>query len=248
MNRLISLIPAVSLFLSLGALQPIFADALLVAPSTSTGTNGILAQQGLFGEGSNNVTFQWDLAGSQLTPMIGDPIDAIGFRLSAGSSNIGPTTYGTWNLELSSSLNPIGSLSTTFANNIASNGVTVLSGPLNLGPVTGGSGPNPFFLINFTTPFTYTGGDLLMTLSVSNASTFNIFDVDANRVGDGLGDTVSQVPFLFGGQPKAEFVNYPTTEFQYTPSPSTVPEPGSMFLLGSGLLAMSALRRRRVLR
>ena len=89
---------------SLSAGQSVFADSLLVAPSTSTGTNAIVSQQALFGDGANNVTFQCDLAASQLTPMAGDPINGIGFRLSANSSSIGATSYGIWNLELSSSL------------------------------------------------------------------------------------------------------------------------------------------------
>lgn len=245
-NRCAYLIPLLLAILSLGVRQPVFANTLVV-PSTSTGTNPIVTQQALFGEGSNDVTFQWVLAGSQLTAMIGDPITGIGFRLGGGTTDIGPTTYSMWDLELSSSLNPVGSLSTNFASNIAPNGVTVLSGPLSLGPVTGGSGPNPFFLIDFTSPFTYTGGDLLMTLNVANASTFNIFDVDANHVGDGVGDTVSQVPFINGGQPLAHFVNYPTTEFQYSGATSAAPEPSTLFLLGGGLLACSRLLKRRVL-
>jgi hypothetical protein len=211
---------------------------LLVAPNANTSTKGNAAQLILFGESGNESTFQWDLRGSQLTAMVGDTITALGFRLNAGSSSFGPSTISTFDLELSSSNNPIGSLSTTFANNIGANAVTVYNSPLILGSLTGGSGPNPFFLINFTTPFAYTGGDLLMTLLTSSESSFA---VDANSYGDGLADTVSN--WNIGGL-RAESYTYPITEFQFTAG-ATTPEPASIALVAGGLIAIGARRRNR---
>ena len=205
----------------------------IVAPNGNTSANGNSSQLDPFGEGGNPQEFQWLLNGSQLTSMVGDNITAIGFRVASGLSDQAPSTINSFDMELSSSNNPIGSLSTTYADNIGSNAVTVYNAPLSLPALTGGAGPNPFFLITFETPFTYTGGNLLMTLISSSDDSFA---VDANAVGDGLGDTVAFYPT---NSTKAEYYNYPITEFQFT-----TPEPPSFCLLVLGLLAFGPLARR----
>jgi hypothetical protein len=208
--------------------------SLLVAPNANAETNGSTDQFGVFGNGQGTaITFQWDLAASQLTPLDGTAITGIGFRLPGGARNISsPTTVGSWDLELSGSLNPIGSLNATPANNIASNAVVVYNNSSLVIPANsliGGAGPNPFFLINFTTPFTYTGGDLLMT--VTEPAITNLM-VDANSV-DALGDTAA----CFGTSCQAQFYNYPITEFQY----SAVPEPASFLLITTQITLFLAL-------
>lgn len=172
--------------------------------------------------------------------MIGGDVTGIGFRLPGGASSIAAgTTIGSWDLELSPAVNSIGSLSTTIASNIGSGGVTVFNNSLTLGALTGGAGPNPFFVINFTTPYLYTGGDLVMTLVVSNTSDFG---VDANPT-DSHGDT----SVIFGSAAgQTELFNYPITEFQFQAS-AAIPEPASVLLIGAGLAAFAYLggRRRR---
>ena len=75
--------------------------------------------------------------------------------------------------------------------NIGPDAVTVLSGPLSVttDAFTGGAGPNPFYAFDFTTPYTYEGGDLLFTLNVANSGGLVL---DANSV-DANGDTVGIV-------------------------------------------------------
>lgn len=214
--------------LSMGAAHA----GLIVAPNANAGSNGNTEQFALFGEGTTPVEFQWQFAASQLTGMAGSDVTGIGFRLPGGSTSISAgTSIGTWTLELSGAANSIGSMSTTFANNIGTGATTVLSGGLTLPGITGGAGPNPFFLIPFMTPFSYSGGDLVMTLIVNNASSFS---VDANGV-DTLGDTVGQIG---GASPNAQFFNYPITEFQFGP----VPEPASLLLTAAGVALIAARR------
>ena len=201
----------------------------VVAPNGNSSVNGSANQYGIF---DDNWTFQWELAASQLTPLAGDSLTAIGFRLDSGESSLTPTTVASFDLQLSSAVNPIGSMSSTFGNNIGPDAVTVYDASLSLGSLTGGSGPNPFFLITFSTPYTYTGGNLVMTATVSGASSTS-FSVDANRVGDGYGDTV------FSNM--AEYFNYPITELQAT-TDTTTPEPATLLSLAGGLLALGALR------
>jgi hypothetical protein len=204
-----------------------------VVPNKNASVNGSYYEFYSFGEaGAVSYTFQWELAASQLTSLVGDSLTAIGFRLNSGTPTVsGPTVITSFNLELSPAVNPIGSLSTTFANNIGPGGVTVYNNSLTLGPLTGGVGPNPFFVIVFSTPYTYTGGNLVMTETIFGGSNFS---VDANYYGDGYGDTVEN---LFGGV-LTETAAYPITEFQATAA--STPEPGTLLTLAGGLLVLGA--------
>jgi hypothetical protein len=213
----------------------------VVAPNANTSTNGNSFQFGVFGEGASApYVFQWQIAASQLTALVGDSLTSIGFRLNTGAASVtGPTVIGTFNLELSPSANPLGALSTTFANNIGAGGVTVRSGALTLGALTGGVGPNPFFLIPFSTSYLYSGGDLVVTASINGGSSFS---VDANTyVTGGLEDSFSNL----NGSARVEFYNIPVTEFEATTVSTATPEPATLFLFGSGMLIAGAIRLRR---
>src|SRR5262245_24991320 len=116
-------------------------------------------------------TFQYLLAASQFAAVpIGSELTSIGWRRD-GTESTGPTAamiWATYDILLSTSLNPIGSLSPTFANNVGPDVTTVRSGSftLNANALTdiGIATPNPFFVIPFTTPYIYLGGDLLIEL------------------------------------------------------------------------------------
>jgi hypothetical protein len=128
-------------------------------------------------------------------------------------------------------------LSTTFANNVGANDVTVFNGSLSLSSLFTGpaGGPKAFdIVINLTTPFAYNpaSGNLLLDVrDVSGASA--AFFMDAQST---LGDSVSRAFTDNSGT-----VNDATgvtdtlglvTQFTLTP----VPEPGTMFLLAAGVL------------
>lgn len=150
-----------------------------------------------------------------------------------------------WELQLSSSLNPSGALDPIFANNIGLDAVTVRSGPytLPINSMPGGTGPNGFFFVFFTTPYTYSGGDLLLTLRQNASSGLPLLSLDGVAPADvtGVADSVRG-----GGADatsgQAQFSNIPITALQYTP----IPEPRSALLMLAVLsLPVWAAARRR---
>lgn len=221
------------------------ADLYVVAPNANTSVSGDLNQNVIFGS-PGPVTFQWDVAASQLTSLVGTTITGIGFRLPANAPTWSADSYlQEFDLELSGSANPIGSLSSTQASNIGANATTVYDNSLDIpaNSLVGGSSPNPFYVINFTTPYAYAGGDLLLTL---NSEGGNGPPVDANNIYAPFGP----YPFTYGdtsatlnGYSAAEFYSFPITEFQYT---TLTPEPGYLVLLGVMMaLLFVGIRRRR---
>jgi PEP-CTERM motif len=99
-------------------------------------------------------------------------------------------------------------------------------------------------VINFTTPFLYTGGDLLVT--DTNPGTDTSFFVDAVSLPNSATDTSA----CFGGSTcAAQSFNSPVTEFLATPATSTVPEPSSLplcvFLFGATVAGGAAARKRK---
>lgn len=215
---------------------------LIVAPSANTSANGSADTVIPFGEPDDSWTFQWQLAASQLTAMAGDTITGIGFRLATGQFSVpAGTLIGLWDLELSSAANALGSLSSTVTSNIGPHATSVFDSSITLPALTGGTGPNPFFLISFSTPYTYTGGDLLMTLNVTNGNLLQ--ELDGNVV-DGNGNTVG---FDFGdASTRVGFYDYPITEFQFTPATTPpTPEPALLPLLLCGGFALISFHRAR---
>jgi hypothetical protein len=175
---------------------------------------------------------------------VGVSIGGIQFRLAGGLATGPPvnTVWPDWSLTLSPSNNAPGSLSATFDDNIAPGAVTVRSGPLTLpaNSLPGGSSPNAFgLLIAFTTPYTYTGGNLLLTITHTVASSgpgasldYEFLPNAENQGGPGYQATTA-------------------TQFQQEAMPiiqlTTVPEPSAVVMAGMvlGLAAVAGLARRR---
>jgi len=231
-------VTALTLLLGAGGAQA----SLLVLPNANAAIGGNVTTLALLGFGSDEVLFQWDIAGSQFGSVpVGSSITAIGFRLASGGTPgpPSPLNVGTFDLQLSTSLHPLGALSTNEASNIGPDAVTVLSGPLTIpaNAFAGGPTPHPFYSINFSTAYTYEGGDLLFSLHSVNSGTL---DLDAHNV-DSKGDTVGYRKS--SGSSLAEFYNYPITQIQFSGATSA-PEPGSMWMLGAGLVLLVGRRLR----
>jgi len=114
--------------------------------------------------------FQTVYAQSVLTLPVGAKITAIRFRLDGPSSPLPTVTIDNFEIRLSTSKNPPGSLSPTFANNRGTDEVVVRTGPLSIASAdypTGGS-PNLFGpLIQFSQPFVYRGGPMLLEIGAT---------------------------------------------------------------------------------
>jgi hypothetical protein len=117
--------------------------------------------------------FQQVFSSSLLTNLsVGDWINAIAFRVQANETALPAQTIPIYDISLSEAPNAPGSLSATFADNRGADFLTVRSGPLtvNAGDFPGGSSPNDFGWIQFSTPYEYQGGDLLIEVDYQGFS------------------------------------------------------------------------------
>jgi hypothetical protein len=168
-------------------------------------------------------------------------IDSITWYFDANVNNVGIALGGTYEFEWGyAALNSVNNLSSTLANNY-------ISGPNVIGTATipaGGESDNPTLTLSGFTPFTYNPalGNLLLEIIVTNQ------DLVANGSGNGYNEsddtgTVTSRAYCITGQACVADANGLVTTFDVVNS--SVPEPGTLVLLGSGLLAFGMMRIRR---
>ena len=214
-------------------------------PPANANTNGT---GGTFTLLSSDYTGQQVYAASLLSGLpVGAVIDGFRFRLGPGQSTVTSATSSShFDISIGPSAFHPGSLSTSTAGNEGPGTVLARNGPITFpaNSFVGGAGPNPFGpLIPFTTPYTYTGLDLLLTFSDTAFSTAIVCDAQAGLVGTAQG---RQDVGLYNSSTVPQNVDgfAVIVQFDYV----TVPEPTTLTLSGLtvlGGLAYRSIGRRR---
>lgn len=188
------------------------------------------------------VVSQSGLAG--LVP--GSKIIGVRFRVDSAQTSLPPQTVANFELRLSRSLNPPGSLDPIFANNRGADEVIVRSGPLviNAGDYPGGSSPNAFGpLIAFSQPYVYTGGPLLIEGAQDGYPSGGRYSdndfpsaISETRYAAGFGATTGNV---------GPFQDMIVTQFEIAPAVPAV-EPWGLAILGALLILAGAVATKRL--
>jgi hypothetical protein len=192
--------------------------------------------------GATEQHFQQVFSPALLTNIaIGDWITGLAFRVEGNETALPAQTVTEYDISIGQSVFAPGSLSSTFSDNRGPDFETVRSGPLtiNAGDFPGGSSPNNFGWITFSTPYQYEGGNLLVEIAYTGFTEGR--DADAaypyttglaqTAFGTGFGSTTADA----GLYDEALVMGFST---------SSIPEPSSSFLFcGIGLLLV-ILRRK----
>ncbi|MEZ6232656.1 MAG: GC-type dockerin domain-anchored protein [Phycisphaerales bacterium] len=187
-----------------------FAAALSVVLAAGSAALGIVVpndREFVAGNGgflsplaSSARSYQMLIHADELTAIVGQDIDGLAFRLLPSASAPWPaaeTVYPNYDIYLSDCVDP--SLrSTTFAFNVVGPQTQVRSGSLTIpaGTMPAGGSPNGFgFVIDFTSSYTYTGGNLLIEIRHDGSNGSNT-STDAVTASSGPG---SGYGVRFGG-------------------------------------------------
>lgn len=212
----------------------------VVVPNDRENTSGTA---GFLGPLSSSArTYQLLIDDTQLTSVVGQQLNGITWRLlpsATANFPVADSTFTNFDIRLSDSVDPV-NRSLTFANNVVGPQTLVRSGSLTIpaGSFPATTAPHPFgFVIQFNTPYTYTGGNLLVELRhtglVGGSVSVDAISTTTAPYGTGVSAAwTSSYTGTSGSQGNAVITLL-----------TVVPEPGAASLALGG--AMLALRRRR---
>jgi hypothetical protein len=211
------------------------ASVYVVPPANATvgGTGGT------FTLGTFDYTGQQDYGASLLSGLpLGAVIDGFRLRLSPGQpTQTSAFSSSHFDISIGPAAFPPGSLSTSTAGNEGPGTVLARSGAITFpaNSFVGGANPNPFGpLISFTTPYTYTGGDLLLTFSDTAFSSSVVFDAQAGLFGSAQG---RQNVGVYNSSTVPQSVDGFALIVQFDYTLAAVPEPSPLTLSGLPVLA-----------
>jgi hypothetical protein len=190
--------------------------------------------------GASEQHFQQVFSSALLTNIsVGYWIDGIAFRVEGNETAVPAQTIPIYDISLSESPNAPGSLSATFANNRGADFLTVRSGALtlNAGDFPGGSSPNNFGWILFSTPYQYQGGDLLIEVAYQGFSAGRnadaVYPFTANLAQTAFGNGYNSTTADAGLYAEALVMGFSITSV-FVP----IPEPSAFFMIGVGFFLL----------
>lgn len=218
-----------------------------VVPVNFAATEGNSSSSSLFQTGAASLQVYYSeafLAAAGITP--GVEISGIAYRRNGGGATgpAGDTTIADYNIFVSESFVTPTMMTTTFASNVVGTQTLVRSGAITFpaNSIPGGSSPNLFGpVIDFTTPYAYNGGSILIEIRRSARTGDTLaFNTDV----DNTADTQLGARWLFNTTSNTALTGTISASGQIFKLQYVIPEPSSLALLGVGLLGL-AMRRRR---
>ena len=216
----------------------VFADQTIIVPGQFA-----LAEAGSSDNaplGASEQHFQQVFSSALLTNLsVGNWIDGIAFRVEGNETTLPAQTIPIYNISLSQSPNVPGSLSATFANNRGADFLTVRSGALtlNAGDFPGGSSPNTFGWISFSTSYQYQGGDLLIEVAyqgfLAGRDADTVYPFTANLAQTAFGNGYNSTTADAGLYAEALVMGFSITSV-FVP----IPEPSAFFMIGVGFFLL----------
>jgi hypothetical protein len=219
------------------AAATVFADQTIIVPGQFA-----LAEAGSSDNaplGATEQHFQQVFSSALLINInVGNWIDGIAFRVEGNETALPAQSIPVYNISLSESPNAPGSLNATFANNRGADYLTVRSGPLtvNAGDFPGGSSPNNFGWISFSTPYQYQGGDLLVEVAYQGFSAGRdadaVYPFTANLAQTAFGTGYSSTTADAGLYAEALVMGFSISLVE------PIPEPPAFFIISVGFLLL----------
>ncbi len=198
---------------------------------------------------TNGFVVQLDYAASLFSSIAsGTMITGIGFRLySEDGTPAQDLHYTSFNVQIGASAKAPSGLSKTFASNLGADTVMARSGALTIaaGTFVGDQLVNPFYTINFTTPYAYQGSDLLITIrdTLADDTVGQFVPLDAVAHSASLGSVGTGGAASTKGA--ANFFYIPVTQLTF--ASTAVPEPASWVLMIGGFGLVGGTMRRRAM-